>query len=123
MELTPVLTTQAAYLQEEQPNIEIVRFRDHPDSHYCGRGSPLGNPYIPVVDGDRDQVCDKFEVYFEKQVWTAGSAIEHEVRALARKLLADGRLRLGCFCAPLRCHTETVRRHLIENLDYYRDEP
>lgn len=28
---------------------------------YCGRGSPYGNPFVIGRDGDRDQVCERFE--------------------------------------------------------------
>jgi hypothetical protein len=31
------------------------------NSVYCGRGSPYGNPFKIGIDGDRDDVCDKFE--------------------------------------------------------------
>lgn len=32
---------------------------------YIGRGSVYGNPFVIGKDGDRDQVCDKFEEMIE----------------------------------------------------------
>jgi hypothetical protein len=28
---------------------------------YVGRGTPWGNPFVMGRDGDRDEVCDRFE--------------------------------------------------------------
>lgn len=58
------------------------------DAFYCGRGSPYGNPFIIGRDGDRDEVCDRFE----KEILPT-----LDVSALRGKDLV-------CFCAPKRCH-------------------
>ena len=38
-----------------------------PDAIYCGRPSPLGNPFIIGRDGTRDEVCDKYEAWLPSQ--------------------------------------------------------
>lgn len=59
---------------------------------YCGRGSMWGNPFVLGTDGDRDEVCDRFE----------------------KEILPDLDLtqlrgmNLVCFCAPLRCHCDAL---------------
>lgn len=59
---------------------------------YCGRGSPYGNPYRIGISGTRDEVCD----LFEKKVLP-----KLDVSSLRGKDLV-------CFCAPKRCHCDTI---------------
>lgn len=59
---------------------------------YCGRGSPYGNPFVIGRDGNRDDVCNKFE----QQILP-----ELDVSALRGKDLV-------CFCAPKRCHCDAI---------------
>ena len=63
------------------------------------RSSPWGNPFILGKDGDRDDVCDLFEQYAKWRLTIQPSWL----RPLKGKYLA-------CWCAPLRCHAETLRR-------------
>lgn len=60
------------------------------------RPSPLGNDFKIGPDGNRDQVCDKFAAHL---------AARPDLREQARAL--RGRV-LGCHCAPLRCHGDTL---------------
>lgn len=59
---------------------------------YCGRGSPYGNPFIIGKDGDRNQVCDRFEREILPYL---------DIKHLRGKDLA-------CFCAPKRCHCDAI---------------
>lgn len=59
---------------------------------YCGRGSPWGNPFVLGVDGDRDEVCDRFE----KEILPTLDITQ--LRGM----------NLVCFCAPLRCHCDVL---------------
>lgn len=61
---------------------------------YCGRGSPYGNPYKIGRDGNRDEVCDKFERDILPGL---------DVSALRGKDLV-------CYCAPERCHCDDILR-------------
>jgi len=63
-----------------------------PDAVYIGRGSPWGNPFIIGVDGDRDDVCDRFEKV----------TLPH--LDLAPLIGKD----LVCYCAPKRCHGDSI---------------
>ena len=69
------------------------------DAVYIGRGSPFGNPFVIGRDGDRDEVCDKFERYIEQK--------PQLIALVKRKLHGKN---LVCFCAPQRCHGETLLR-------------
>ncbi len=61
---------------------------------YCGRGSPYGNPFRIGPDGNRDEVCDRFEREVLPKL---------DVSALRGKDLV-------CFCAPRRCHCDAILR-------------
>lgn len=67
------------------------------------RGSDWGNPFVMRGERDRDRVCELFEQYAR---W----------RLTVDPLWLEG-LRgrdLGCWCAPKRCHAETLERLLVE---------
>lgn len=72
----------------------LNKYRDQipGDAVYCGRGSPYGNPFVMGRDGDRDTVCDRFEIEVLPTL---------NVSALRGKDLV-------CFCAPKRCHCDPI---------------
>jgi hypothetical protein len=86
---------------------------------YCGRTGKgqegiLGNPYWMNDESKRDEVCDKFKLYLKKEFEKGNSKVHkraYELVAIAKK--QD--LELACFCAPKRCHTESIKE-LIEGL-------
>jgi hypothetical protein len=65
---------------------------------YIGRGSKWGNPFRIGPDGDRAAVIAKH------QRWLADQ--HHLLRALDELHGRD----LVCFCAPLPCHGDLLRR-------------
>ena len=62
-----------------------------------GRPSKFGNPFIIGVHGDRNEVCDKFDTYWE----------QHPELQQAAKEELKGK-DLVCFCKPLRCHGDII---------------
>lgn len=78
--------------------IRVVNRRREPFDVYIGRGSPWGNPFVIGKDGDRADVIRKFEAWFSKQTYL--HARLHELRGK----------RIGCFCAPLACHGDVLKR-------------
>lgn len=71
-------------------------------SVYIGRGSPWGNPFVIGKDGTRDQVCDEYPLYLWNQIRT-GNITMQQLADLHNKDLV-------CFCAPCRCHGETIEK-------------
>jgi len=69
---------------------------------YIGRGSRWGNPFVIGRDGDRDEVCEKYEAMLVSQI-DSGSVSVQDLAALHGKDLV-------CFCAPKRCHGHTLER-------------
>jgi hypothetical protein len=59
---------------------------------FCGRGGPWGNPFVIGKDGNRDEVCDRFE--------------KETLPGLDVTLLRDRDLL--CFCKPHRCHCDPI---------------
>ena len=67
------------------------------DAVYIGRGSAYGNPFVIGKDGDRDDVCDKFESMLMSNVQLL-TKVKQELRGKD----------LVCFCKPKRCHGDTL---------------
>jgi hypothetical protein len=67
---------------------------------YIGRGSMWGNPFVIGKDGDRDAVCEQHAEYLRNQV-------RSEEVSLIQLAALHGK-DLVCFCAPLRCHGDTL---------------
>jgi hypothetical protein len=69
--------------QWAQDNGQLVR---------VDRFSDWGNPFELPADGDRDEVCDAYEVYFPLK-----RSLHAKIKDLKGKAL-------GCWCHPERCH-------------------
>ena len=80
-------------------------------AQYIGRGSPLGNPYRISPSMGRDQVCDAYHHWFHTQIQEKNPVVLQELRRLFR-LAKQEDVILGCFCAPTRCHGETIKAFL-----------
>ena len=107
--------------------IVLHNLKQEPDApgHYIGRArrdephNPLGNPFLLGRDGDRDEVCNKFD----RKMWdlvrravSKGCHVTEDERLILMKLSElwhilrrEKELHLLCFCAPERCHGLTVR--------------
>lgn len=85
---------------------------------YCGRGSALGNPFPILVGelGGRDRVCDEYHTWFyDVLIVTAKS--NKQLQDIYEASL-EGDVWLECFCAPRRCHCETIKSY-IESKHYH----
>jgi len=70
----------------------------------CDRFSDFGNPFEMDKDGDRDEVCDNYEQHY----LPFKPSIHKQLVKLKGKAL-------GCWCAPLRCHCDTLIKLINEN--------
>jgi len=77
------------------------------------RSSSLGNPFYMGSESQRDEVCDKYVTWFESN---KSPAFHLELKRLRELYVEHGQLNLFCWCAPKRCHAETIRQYLLGNL-------
>jgi len=95
-------------------NLRVQRpRRDH--EVRVDRTSILGNPYNVNKDMPRDKSCDQYELWFENQMQHSG-AFNAALEELVDIYEEHGRLNLYCWCAPLRCHAETIKHWLERRL-------
>lgn len=98
--------------------IEICNLRNEKPQHRydikVDRSSPLGNPFNMTSVADRDQVCDAYEKWFHRENFSM--AFSNECQRLLSIYKKYGKLRLFCWCAPKRCHAQTIKRWLESQL-------
>lgn len=77
------------------------------------RTSVLGNPFYMKTEAQRNEVCDKYDAYFRMQCLT-NVQFKEELDRLYSIWKHYGKLELFCWCAPKRCHAETIKKYLEE---------
>jgi hypothetical protein len=83
--------------KDSTPKTTIVNIHHKvPYDVYIGRGSKWGNPFKIGKDGTRDEVIEKYAQYIADNEYLIGSL--EELRGK----------RLGCYCAPKRCHGDVL---------------
>ena len=126
-------------LEEQVKRLKVVHIKSTItpgwDRLYCGRPGKgevgtFGNPFAAnVTDENRDEVCDKFEEYLRDVVAKKGSVcyggenmsdrgklLYEGLRNLYKRMKAGERIELACFCAPKRCHCESIKSFIEEKL-------
>lgn len=73
------------------------------------RSSPLGNPFYMRTEKYRNEVCDKYVDHF---IETKDVLFIAELDHLYDLYIKHKKLRLFCWCAPKRCHAETIRDYI-----------
>lgn len=101
--------------------VEVVSMRggnwvEFTNDYRIDRGTPVGNPYPEGLAGGRDEVCDKYEAWFSMKVEQQDSTIMAYLSDMLGELERWGSVRLFCWCAPKRCHGETIRRFLLQQV-------
>lgn len=87
----------------------INLLRREPYDIYIGRAGHgkdgyFGNPFQIGIDGTREEVIEKFRVYFYDRV-----ANDQEFN---RRLMALEGKTLGCFCKPATCHGDIIAEYV-----------
>jgi len=93
---------------------KVVHIKDGYDV-YLGRAGKghdgyFGNPFVIGEHGSRTDVIEKFKEYFYRRI-----ATDEEFK---RRVLELKGKRLGCFCAPQKCHGDII----VEFLESKDDE-
>lgn len=74
------------------------------------KGSRLKNPYYMYHEGVRDEVCDRYKVYFYEQIEKSPQFLSELNRIL--KLSKKHNIALLCWCYPKRNFVETIKEWL-----------
>ncbi|KKM73004.1 hypothetical protein LCGC14_1414830 [marine sediment metagenome] len=77
-------------------NSKVVHCKKKPYDVYIGRPSKWGNPFVVLLDGDRDQVIEKYREWIQTQPQLMDSL--HELKGKV----------LGCWCKPQACHGDIL---------------
>jgi len=89
-----------------------------PNDIYCGRGSPLGNPYSHMEGtkalykvATRDEAIKKYKPWFEHA--RLNDPVAATMLGKMRCVVASGRdINLACYCAPQPCHCDVIKEYL-----------
>ena len=91
--------------------IVVNKYKYKGEYVYIGRGSPFGNPFRIGNDGTREEVLEKYRVYFYERI-----ARDSEFKMMVESLRGKT---LGCFCRPvngfngkLMCHGQIIAGYL-----------
>ena len=102
----------------------------HPWQVRVDRSSVLGNPFPMKSESFRDHVCDLYESYFAQTIHKAKTSDDpkaqnfiQELRRLYKIHRTYGKLELFCWCAPKRCHAETIKAFLERFITELPKEP
>lgn len=64
---------------------------------YIGRPSKWGNPFVIGIDGNREEVIEKYEKYLKSK--------RNLIELIKRELKGKD---LVCYCAPQSCHGDIL---------------
>ena len=84
------------------------------------RSSVLGNPFIMNNENERQFVCNQYENWFNngnvtlKIPYEKLLKINDELERLKELYKKYNKLELFCWCAPKRCHAETIKEYLLK---------
>jgi hypothetical protein len=87
----------------EVVNLRTCRDFGKPGDVRIDRTTKWGNPF-PMIDSsleERNRVCGAYKVWFENQTYLKISDLANAKR-------------LGCWCAPLRCHGDYLAKRIEE---------
>lgn len=95
-------------------NLRVEEFNYYdPTSVKCDRSSVLGNHPFPITKYDtRDMVCDSYDSYLREMIKQENKVITTELERLLSIYKKYGKLKLYCWCTPMRCHVETIVKYL-----------
>lgn len=89
-------------------NLRDNKFKNEPYQFRVDRTSPLGNPFAMKSKQDRNEVCDMYSNYFYAVLIKRDYVMTY-LHKIKDALLQYGFVELYCWCAPLRCHAETIK--------------
>ena len=75
------------------------------------RVSILGNPYRLYHESERNDVCQRYEAYFQRSI-KENPLFRTQIDKLVELYKQHGKLNLYCWCTPKQCHAEIIRDYI-----------
>lgn len=92
--------------------IEIMNLHKNkitfPYDERIDRFTTVGNPFSIRWESERNEVCDRYDLYFYGENIYASWFVQNTLKIYKEY----GKIRLFCWCAPLRCHGDTIKEYL-----------
>lgn len=84
----------------------------------CYRPHFLGNPFVIGVEGTREEVIEKYKHYFIERV-NNDIRFKRYIDNIVpySKAMKETVINLQCFCHPLPCHADFIKKYLEDNYD------
>jgi len=74
-------------------------------------GSSYGNPFWMADESKRNLVCNQYQEYFKTKILT-NPILKGGLDRLKERHAKGINIALICFCAPRRCHADTIKEYL-----------
>ena len=109
-------------------NVRKGLLRDHNLHLYCGRGKAwpatiganIGNPFRMKNQSEveRNRICDE---YHEMLLGQPDHPHMKIIQRMALRLHEGKSIALYCFCAPKRCHCDSIRSFALAEAEKLKD--
>lgn len=98
-ELIEALKRGETIVVNQKTDLAAIKYAEQNNLYVrCDRFSDFGNPFEMDKDGNRNEVCDNYANHY----LPFKPSIHKQLNSLKGKAL-------GCWCAPLRCHCDTLK--------------
>jgi hypothetical protein len=94
--------------------IRVCSKRNGGVGEYIGRPSVLGNPF-KLEQWGREACIEQYEVWLRERIAARDVQVCKELSRLLA-IARAGELKLVCWCAPLACHGDVIKRVLEEKI-------
>jgi hypothetical protein len=86
-------------------NLHTCKDWGKPGDILIDRRTKWGNPFIMKNESQRDEVCNKYEIWLNEKL---------KLKIFNLNDLSSAK-RLGCWCTPKRCHGDYIKK-LIDQI-------
>lgn len=76
---------------------------------YCGRPSPLGNPFVMRSEEDRLLVIEKYDEWLTEAIRERNREVCDSLNYIYKKA-KEGVVVLLCHCWPKACHCDVIKK-------------
>lgn len=73
------------------------------------RPGPLGSPFTLDHESNRDEVCGQYETWLRAKLREGDETVGRALGRIAALHRRGYKIALQCWCAPNRCHADTIK--------------